>query len=222
MMDDEDHNFAESQPRVWMCWTQYWMCWTLFEATGHIVIRNCLSSLRDPAGANVDLTETWIELIELSALRPVTVPGGGGHSGHASKGQSPGANILPPPHTQKKNEAGALDPHGPLAEVDFLSGFRAPRDGSEPRGKHQGSAERTRAPRDKSGPMERIRAPRGGSGPSTSDRDSERRIRTCRTNQGPAERIRVLQDGWGPRRTKYGPAGRSMAPAWWIRAPRNK
>ena len=37
------------------------------------------------------------------------------------KGKSPGANIFFGPQT----EAGPLDPLGPLAEVDFLSGFRA-------------------------------------------------------------------------------------------------
>ena len=51
-------------------------------------------------------------------------------------GQSPGANIYFAP----KPESGPLDPLGPLDEVDFLSGFRAPWDGSGPCGKHQGSA----------------------------------------------------------------------------------
>ena len=72
---------------------------------------------------------------------PVVVPGGGGHSGHAL--QSPitgGQHICCPPPPQPK--PGPLSLLGSLTEVDFISGFRAPRDGSGPRGKHQDS-ERT-------------------------------------------------------------------------------
>ena len=100
----------------------------------------------------------------------------------APKGQSPGANIsLPLPQTG----AGPPDPHGPLAEVDFLSGFMTPRDGSGPRGKHQGSAERTRAPRD-------------GSGPRKTDQGPQEESGLCGTNQGP-------RNGSGSRNTNQGP-----------------
>ena len=61
---------------------------------------------------------------------------GGGHSDHAPQRTiTGGQHIFWPP----QSEAGPLDPLGPLAEIDFLAGFRVPRDGSGPRGKHQGS-----------------------------------------------------------------------------------
>ena len=60
--------------------------------------------------------------------------GGGGHSGHAPKGQSSGPTCLLPPPQPKPCP---LDTIGPLAVVDFLSGFRAPRDDSGPRGTNQ-------------------------------------------------------------------------------------
>ena len=94
------------------------------------------------------------------------------------QGQSPGANIFP-----QKPKPGPPDPVAPLAEVDFLLGFRAPweaqgpaertraqRDGSRPAG-------RIRAPRDKSGSAKRIRAPQYESGPRGTDQDAERRVR---------------------------------------------
>ena len=62
--------------------------------------------------------------------------GGGGIRAMPPKGQSPGANIS----VARQTRAGLMDPLGPLAEVDFLSGFRAPWDGSGPCGKHQGCA----------------------------------------------------------------------------------
>ena len=95
-----------------------------------------------------------------------------------------------------KPKPGLLDPLGPLAEVDFLSGFRALRDGSGPRRKNQGSTERTRAPRD--GPARRIRAPQDRSEPVG-------RIRALRDKLGP-------RNGSGPRNTNRGPAGRIRAP----------
>ena len=60
-------------------------------------------------------------------------PRGGGHSGNAPKGQSSGANMSFAPQP----EPDPLNPIGPLAVVDFLSGFRAPRNESGPRGKNQ-------------------------------------------------------------------------------------
>ena len=128
------------------------------------------------------------------------------------KGQSPGIsiyhNFLP-----SKPKPGLLDPLGPLAEVDFLSGFRALRDGSGPRRKNQGSTERTRAPRD--GPVRQIRARRTNQGPA-------RQIRARKTNQGPAGQIRdhgtdqglairigARQDGSGPRTSNQGPNDQS-------------
>ena len=124
----------------------------------------------------------------------------------------PKANHRGPTYSPK-TEAGALDPHGSLAEVDFLSGFRAPRDGSEPRGRHQGSAERTREPRDKSGPMERIRAPQYKSGPRGTDQDPQRRIRTPNVESGAAGRIRAPRNRSGPRETDEGPQDEVYGPA---------
>ena len=139
------------------------------------------------------------------------------------KGQSPGTsiyhNFLP-----SKPKPGLLDPLGPLAEVDFLSGFRALRDGSGSRRKNQGSTERTRAPRD--GPVRQIRARRTNQGPA-------RQIRARKTNQGPAGQIRDhgtdqgLAIRIGPRRTDQGPERRIRARmtnqgSRRIRAPRDK
>ena len=60
-------------------------------------------------------------------------PRGGGDSGHLPNTyQSLGANISCGPRNP------SLDSLAPLAEVDFLSGFRAPRDGSGPRKTVQG------------------------------------------------------------------------------------
>ena len=147
------------------------------------------------------------------------------------KGQSSGTsiyhNFLP-----SKPKPDLLDPLGPLAELDFLSGFRALRDGSGPRRKNQGSTERTRAPRDgsarrirapqdRSEPVGRIRAPQDRSGPA-------RRIKALRDKSGTTERIRASQYESGPRRTDQGPERRIRArmtnqgSARRIRAPRDK
>ena len=131
-----------------------------------------------------------------------------------------------------KPKPGLLDPLGPLAEVDFLSGFRALRDGSGPRRKNQGSTERTRTPRD--GPARRIRAPQDRSEPvgrirAPQDRSGPaRRIKALRDKSGTTERIRASQYESGPRRTDQGPERRIRAqmtnqdPARRIRAPRDK
>ena len=63
-------------------------------------------------------------------------PGGGG----AFEPCPPMVNHRGPTYILPQNQSGPLDPLGPLDEVDFLSGFRAPWDGSGPCGKHQGSA----------------------------------------------------------------------------------
>ena len=62
-----------------------------------------------------------------------------------------------------QTEAGPLDSLEPLAEIDFLSGFRTPWDGSGPRGKHQaalqnepGPNEMDQGPQDESGLTERM------------------------------------------------------------------
>ena len=124
-------------------------------------------------------------------------------------------------------------PPGPA----WAPAFRAPRDGSEIRGKHQGSAEQTRAPQDRSGPAVGIRVSQYESGsavqiraPRGTDQSPEGRIRApwdrsciCGTDQGSAGRSWALQDEAGPRktnesglrRTNQGPAGR-------IRSPRNR
>ena len=57
-------------------------------------------------------------------------------------------------YLSQKPKPDPLDPLGPLAEVDFLSGFRAPRDGSGPRGTDQGPAGSTRALQNEPGPRE--------------------------------------------------------------------
>ena len=124
-----------------------------------------------------------------------------------------GQYIVWPP----KPKPGPLDPLGPQAEVDFLSGFRVPREGSGSRGKHMGSAARTWAPLDgvrktnqgpaglsrghgtDQGPAILIRAPNVESGPRGTD-------------QGPAELIRAPRDGSGPRKTVQGPSGQSRVP----------
>ena len=67
----------------------------------------------------------------------MAVPGAFGPRPPPPKANHRGPTCLLPP---SKPKPGPLDPLGPLAEVDFLSGFRAPRDGSGLREKHQGSA----------------------------------------------------------------------------------
>ena len=135
----------------------------------------------------------------------VAVPGGGGAFGPCPpKANHRGPTYLLPP----KPKPGLLDPLGPIAEVDFLSGFRAPRDRSGPAGrigprrKNQGSTERTQAPRD--GPARRIRAPQDRSGPV-------RRIKALWDKSRTTERIRVSQYESGPRRTDQGPERRIRA-----------
>ena len=84
---------------------------------------------------------------------------------------------------------------GPLPEVDFLSGFRAQRDGSGLRGKYQDSAGQTRAPRDGSG--------------------------LRKTDQGPAGRIRAHETS-RPRwrnQDEAGPPNTNQSLARQIRAP---
>ena len=118
---------------------------------------------------------------------------GGRGRGAIRKGQSPGANISFPQIT----EPVPLDPLGPLAEVDFLSGFRAPSNESGPRGKHQGFAERTRAPRDGS-------------------------VTALKTNQDESRRIRVPQDRSGPQ-DESGPRGTYLTgPTERIKAPQHE
>ena len=137
------------------------------------------------------------------------------------KGQSPGTsiyhNFLP-----SKPKPGLLDPLGPLAEVDFLSGFRALRDCSGPqeesglyrtnpgpagwtRKTNQGSARQIRARRTNQGPARQIRTRKTNQGPAGQIRDHGTdqnlaiRIGPRRTDQGPERRIRAPQDGSGPR-----------------------
>ena len=114
--------------------------------------------------------------------RPIT---GGQHSQH---------RLSPKP------KPGPLDPLGPLADVNFLSGFKAPRDGSGSRRMDQGSAGRIGTPRDKAGPRE--------------------------TDEGPAGRSRAPQDESGTRGTNQSSRNRS-GPRWTdqvrrIRAPRDE
>ena len=121
--------------------------------------------------------------------------------------------FCPPP----KPMPGPLDPLGPLAEADFLSGFRVRREASRLCRTNPGSrdgpgpARRVRAPHDRSGPAGKIRAPRDKSWPTE-------RIRAPNTNEGTAGRIRTPKDGLGLRRTDQaretdeGPTGRSRAP----------
>ena len=85
---------------------------------------------------------------------------GGGHSGHAPQRPITGdQHIFCPP----KPKPGLLDPLGPLAEVDFLSGFRAPRDGSGPAGRIRAlqnePGPRGMGPQDESGPRKTDQGP---------------------------------------------------------------
>ena len=141
------------------------------------------------------------------------------------KGQSPGTsiyhNFLP-----SKPKPDLLDPLGPLAEVDFLSGFRALRDGSGPRRKNPGLYRTNSGPagwtrKTNQGPARQIRARRTNQGPQ--DRSGPaRQIRARKTNQGPAGQIRdhgtdqdlairigAPQDGSGPRTSNQGPNDQS-------------
>ena len=106
------------------------------------------------------------------------------------KGQSPGTsiyhNFLP-----SKPKPGLLDPLGPLVEVDFLSGFRAPQDGS-------GLVGRIRALQNEPGP--RGMDPQDESGPRKTDRGSQEELGPRETNQGPQYEL--------------GPAGRIRAPRY--------
>ena len=135
------------------------------------------------------------------------------------------AYLLPP-----KPKPGLLDPLGPLAEVDFLSGFRTPRDGSGLAGRIRTLQNET-GPRwmdrkTNKGPARQIRARRTNQGPS-------RQIRARKTNQGPAGQIRdhgtdqglairigAPQDGSGPRTSNQGPRDES-GPRGTSRAPRD-
>ena len=150
-------------------------------------------------------------------------PGGRGAFGPCPpppKGQSPGTSIS---FGRPQTEAG---PPGPAWAPKLRSIFYQV---SGPR-RHQGSAKRTRAPRDGArktnhGPARQIRAhrtnqgPRNGLGPRNTNQGSERRIRARMRNQNPAGPIRAPQDGSGPRGTKQSPARRTRAPQGRIRAP---
>ena len=160
----------------------------------------------------------------------VAVPGGGGGI-RAVPPQRPitrDQHIFCPPKPPKPGLL-VLDPLGPLAEVDFFIRFQGLAGRIGPRGKNQGSAERTRAPRD--GPARRIRAPQDRSGPVG-------RIRAPQDKSRPVRQIKALRDK--PETTEQirasqyesGPAGRIRAlirvritnqdPARRMRAPRDK
>ena len=66
--------------------------------------------------------------------------------------------LLPP-----KPKPGLLGPLGPIAEIDFLSGFRAPRDGSGPAGRIRAlqneHGPRGMDPQDESGPRKTDQGP---------------------------------------------------------------
>ena len=101
------------------------------------------------------------------------VPGGGGKFGPCP----PKANHRGPTYLlAPKPKPGLLDHLGPLAEVDFLSGFRAPRDGSGPAG-------RIRALQDELGPREMD--PQYESGPRKTDQDPYDESGPRKTDQGP-------------------------------------
>ena len=123
--------------------------------------------------------------------------GGGGIRAMPPKGQSPGTNISFASQTEAWTWTRFfLDPLGPLAEVDFLSGFRAPRDGSGPAG-------RIRALQNEPGP--RGMDPQDASGSRNTDQGPAGQIRDHGTDQGLAIRIGDLQDGSGPRTSNQGP-----------------
>ena len=115
--------------------------------------------------------------------------------------------FAPPPQT----EARPLNPFGPLAEDDFLLGFRAPRDGSGPCGKHR-TLQNEPGPRrmDQSRLARRInQGPAGQIRANGTDQGPAIRIRAPRDKAGPTRRMRALQD-------EVGPAGRtSLASRRW-------
>ena len=115
--------------------------------------------------------------------------------------------------TFPKPKLGLLTRFGPLiAEVDFLSGFRArgtdqgpaesigaPQDEPGPRGMDQG-------PQDESGPCKTDQGPRNGSGPRMSNQGPKNSAGSRWRNQGPVRRIRAPQDESESRRTNQSPA----------------
>ena len=104
------------------------------------------------------------------------------HDPPPPQGQSPAASISFNPQNPRRPRG----PAGPLAEVDLLSDCTAPRDGSGPLERDQGSARRTRV-------TGQIRAPQDGSGPR-------------KTDQGPQDKSGPRGMNRGPRNTS-GPAG---------------
>ena len=96
--------------------------------------------------------------LELDSMA-VAVPGGGGIRAISPKANHRGPTYLLPP----KPKPGLLDPLGPLAEVDFLSGFRAPQDGSGPVGRirdlQNEPGPRGMDPQDESGPRKTAQGP---------------------------------------------------------------
>ena len=87
-------------------------------------------------------------------------PRGGGAFGPCPpKANHRGPTYLLPP----KPKPGLLDPLGPIAEVDFLSGFRAPRDGSAPQEEsglyRTNPGPRGMDPQDESGPRKTDQGP---------------------------------------------------------------
>ena len=126
-------------------------------------------------------------------------PRGGGAFGPCPpKANHRGPTYLLPP----KPKPGLLDPLGPIAEVDFLSGFRAPRDGSAPQEEsglyrtNPGPAGWTR--KTNQGPARQIRARKTNQGPVG-------QIKNHGTDQGFTLRIGAPQDGSGPRTSNQGP-----------------
>ena len=92
------------------------------------------------------------------------------HGSGGPRGGGGGIRAMPPKANHRgptyilplKPKPGFLDPLGSLAEVDFLSGFRAPQDGSGPAG-------RIRALQNEPGP--RGMDPQDESGPRKTDQD---------------------------------------------------
>ena len=98
---------------------------------------------------------------------------GGGLRAMPPKGQSPGANIPFPPYPSRV----PWTCFGPLiAEVDFLAGFRAPREESGLRRTNQGPAGWIRARKTDQGP-------RNGSGPRMSNQGRKNKAGSRWTNQ---------------------------------------
>ena len=129
----------------------------------------------------------------------------GGGTLIAGQGNSPRPTYLltPPPPKPMRAPTGLFEPQ---SEVDSLSGFRTPRDGSGTRMVGQGPTGRIRVSRANIGHAGRIRALEENQGPVGENQDPGERIRAFGP-VAPAGRIGNPQDRSRLHKTNQGPAG---------------